>query len=474
MNSPDRRDIRFWFRNRVVSVTGPSPQTTVLRWLREHRGDTGTKEGCAEGDCGACTVAVASWDGKLTIRAMNSCLLFLPALDGKALFTVEDLADGAELHPVQRTLVDAHASQCGFCTPGFAMSLWADYQTRDKAPTREEAEAVLAGNLCRCTGYRPILEAAAAAWELPSRRVDSDALVKTLKEFAALEPLTYEGEGQTWLAPRSADGLADAVAAQPDARIVAGATDVGLWVTKGMRHLGPIISVAAVGELKTVHEDEDSLVLGAGLPLTDAFAAMSERWPEIAELATRFASPPVRNAGTLGGNVANGSPIGDSMPLLLALGSSVILRKASRTRELPLEEFYLAYQKTAREPGEVVVALRIPLRRPDEIVRTWKVSKRRDQDISAVCGAFSLVVENGRVSRARLAYGGVAATPKRASNAEKVIIGKVFDESALASARGALKADFTPLTDGRATAAYRALVAANLLTRLQAEVEAAR
>jgi xanthine dehydrogenase small subunit len=298
--------------------------------------------------------------------------------------------------------------------------------------------------------------------------------MKTLKEFSALEPLAYEGEGQTWLAPRSADGLAEAAAAQPDARIVAGATDLGLWVTKGMRHLGPIISVAGVGELKTVHQDEDSLVLGAGLPLTDAFAVLAERWPETSELAARFASPPVRNAGTLGGNVANGSPIGDSMPLLLALGAGVILRKGSRTRELPLEEFYLAYQKTAREPGEVLVAVRVPLRRPGEIVRAWKVSKRRDQDISAVCGAFSLVVEGGRVRRARLAYGGVAATPKRAANAEKVITGQPFDLDTLESARRALTGDFTPLTDGRATAGYRAAVAANLLTRLQAEVEAAR
>jgi xanthine dehydrogenase small subunit len=474
VSNPDRKDIRFWFRNRVVSVTGPSPQLTVLRWLREHRGDTGTKEGCAEGDCGACTVAVASWDGRLTIRAMNSCLLFLPAIDGKALFTVEDLADGTELHPVQRALVDAHASQCGFCTPGFAMSLWADYQTRETAPTRAETEVVLAGNLCRCTGYRPIFDAAAAAWDLPARRVDHDALVKTLKEFAELEPLSYEGEGQTWLAPRSADELAAAVAAQPDARIVAGATDVALWVTKGLRSLGPIISVASVTELKTVHDDEGSLVIGAGLPLTDAFAVIAERWPETAELAARFASPPVRNAGTLGGNVANGSPIGDSMPLLLALGASVILRKGSRTRELPLDQFYLAYQKTAREPGEVLAAIRIPARHPGEIVRTWKVSKRRDQDISAVCGAFSLLIDGGRVSRARLAYGGVAATPKRAINAEHIITGKQFDPSSLEAARLALSEDFTPLTDGRATAAYRAVVAANLLTRLQAEVEAVR
>jgi len=478
VSRPSRAEIRFWFRNRVVSVSGISPQTTVLRWLREHRGDTGTKEGCAEGDCGACTVAVASWDGVLRIRAMNSCLLFLPALDGKALFTIEDLSDGAELHPVQRALVEHHASQCGFCTPGFAMSLWADYQTRalngDAPPTREQTEAVLAGNLCRCTGYRPIVEAASAAWNVPPRRVDTEALVKTLKEFATFPALEYEAEGQTWSAPRTVDDLAEAAALTPEARIVAGATDVGLWVTKGLRHLGPIISISSAEDLKTVADDTDGLTLGAGVTLTDAFAAIVHRWPEAAELAARFASPPVRNAGTLGGNVANGSPIGDSMPLLLALSARVVLRRGRRERELPLEEFYIAYQKTAREPGELVTALRIPARRPNETVRAWKVSKRRDQDISAVCGAFSLTVERGKITAARLAYGGMAATPKRASHAEQVLVGKSFDETALTEARTALAQDFAPLTDGRATSAYRSAVAANLLTRLHAELEASR
>jgi xanthine dehydrogenase small subunit len=471
----DRKDIRFWFRNRIVSVSGLSPQTTVLRWLREHRGDTGTKEGCAEGDCGACTVAVGSWEsGRIVIRAVNSCLLFLPALDGKALFTVEDLADGTELHPVQRAMIDKHASQCGFCTPGFVMSLWADYQTRETPPTREEAERVLAGNLCRCTGYRPIFEAAEAAWTFPERRIDQEALAATLQSFLTLDPLRYEAAGQTWIAPRSADGLAEAAAANPDARLVAGATDVGLWVTKGLRDLGTIISIGAVAELKTVHEEDDWLTLGAGLSLTDAFETLARRWPETAELGQRFASPPVRNAGTLGGNVANGSPIGDSMPLLLALGAHVVLRRGSRTRVLPLDEFYLAYQKTAREPGEVLVAIRLPLRQNGQIVRTWKVSKRRDQDISAVCAAFSLTLDDGRVTDARVAYGGMAATPKRAVHTEEVLIGKQFDQTILASARTALAEDFSPLTDGRATSNYRSVVAANLLTRLHAEVEALR
>ncbi len=470
---PARQDIRFWFRNRVVSVSDIPPQTTVLRWLREYRGDTGTKEGCAEGDCGACTVALGSWEsGGVHIRAVNSCLLFLPALDGKALFTIEDLPEGEALHPVQQALVECHASQCGFCTPGFAMSLWADYQTRTQAPTRQEAEAVLSGNLCRCTGYRPIFEAAEAAYQFPARRVDLPALARTLEAFSGLEPLHYKAVGQTWLAPRSADDLANAVKENPDARIVAGTTDVGLWVTKGLRSLGPMISVGSVAALRTWREDEGSLILGAAMPLTDAFAAIVKRWPEAADLASRFASPPVRNAGTLGGNIANGSPIGDSMPLLLALGASVVLRSGIPTRELSLDEFYLSYQKTAREPGEVLMAIRLPLRRPGQILRAWKVSKRRDQDISAVCAAFSLVLDGGRVVSPRLAFGGMAAVPKRAKEAEQVLSGNRFDLESLSQARAALLREFAPMTDGRATAGYRAAAAANLLTRLHAEMEA--
>ncbi len=476
MSTPTRADIRFWFQGEVVSLSGISPQKTVLRWLREDRGLTGTKEGCGEGDCGACTVALGSLDPTapqgVRLRAVNSCLLFLPALDGKALFTVEDVA-GADLHPVQRALVDLHASQCGFCTPGFVMSLWADYQDRSGPPDRAEAASVLSGNLCRCTGYRPILDAAVAAWDYPPVKLDRQPAAQALRSLAALPALSYRHGEQTWEAPRSLDALADLADRDPGARIVAGATDVGLWVTKGLRDLGPLISVGAVDELKQIRPENGGLWMGAGASLNDAFEALVRAFPELTELADRFASPPVRNAGTLGGNVANGSPIGDSMPVLLALGASLVLRKGAVTRQLPLDEFYLGYQKTARQPGEIVVAIRVPPAVPGSAFRAWKVSKRRAQDISAVCGAFSLVFDpRGTVTQARLAFGGLAAVPARAPQAEGCLVGHPFDDVALAAAREALGRDFSPLTDGRATADYRRVVAQNLLTRLQAEVSA--
>jgi len=353
-------------------VTGVSPQKTVLRWLREDRRALGTKEGCGEGDCGACTVVVGTLDAGapqgLALKAMNSCLMPLPSLDGKALFTVEDVALGPDLHPVQRALIDLHASQCGFCTPGFVMSLWADYEGREAPPSREEAATTLSGNLCRCTGYRPILDAARAAWEAPPVKLDRRPIVRALEGLSAQGALEYRHGGQGWSAPRTLADLASLAESRPTARLVAGATDLGLWVTKGLKDLGEMISTTAVAELRQIRDDEGTLEIGAAVPLTEALAALVGRHPDLAEFANRFASTPVRNAGTLGGNVANGSPIGDSLPLLLTLGASVVLQKGTRTRTLALEDFYLGYQKTAREPGEVVVALRIPSPAPGQIL----------------------------------------------------------------------------------------------------------
>jgi len=400
---------------------------------------------------------------------MNSCLLLLPALDGKALFTVEDVATHTDLHPVQRALIDLHASQCGFCTPGFVMSLWADYQERTQAPQQADILTTLSGNLCRCTGYRPIIDAARAAWDYPPQKMNRAPVTQALSEVSQAPALVYAHEGRTWYAPRTIADLVDLVADHPQARIVAGATDLGLWVTKGLRDLGDLITTTSVSELKQIRSAE-VLEIGAAVSLTEALAALVARHPELAELADRFASTPVRNAGTLGGNVANGSPIGDSMPVLLALSASVVLQRREGSRTLPLDQFYLGYQKTAREPGEVLTSLRIPPLAPGTVVRAWKVSKRRDQDISAVCGAFALTLEGGTVTSARLAYGGMAAIPSRARRAEEALVGRRFDQGALRAAQQALDLDFSPLTDGRATAGYRRVVAANLLTRLYEQV----
>jgi xanthine dehydrogenase small subunit len=472
------RPIQFYFRGALQQVQGVAPTRTVLQYLREDLRQTGTKEGCAEGDCGACTVVIGELTGtdgqeELQLRAVNACIQFLPALDGKALFTVEDLAPAADrLHPVQQALVDRHGSQCGFCTPGFAMSLFALYENQPTCPDREEIDHTLSGNLCRCTGYRPIVDATRDAYALPRQPLNRQPVIAALKALAKLPPLDYEGANRRSHSPRNLAELATLREQLPEARLVAGGTDVGLWVTKQGRDLGEIILLGAVAELKTLSLGAEHLEIGAGVTLTDAFAALTAFEPQWAELARRFASTPVKNAGTLGGNVANGSPIGDSMPALIALGARIVLQKGEASREMALEDFYLDYQKTALRPGEFVRALRLdapsaPLQR---LFRSYKVAKRTDQDISAVAAGLAVHVDDeGIIRRARIAFGGMAATPKRADACEAALLGRPWDLNSIRLGMAALREDFTPMSDVRASSVYRLNVAANLLQRFWLE-----
>jgi len=478
--------IRFYHQGTVREISGAPASRTVLQHLREDLRCTGTKEGCAEGDCGACTVVIgeADADGQLKLKAVNACIQFLPTLDGKALFTVEDLRDpSGALHPVQQALVDCHGSQCGFCTPGFAMSMWALYENQHAGaglPTRDEINTALSGNLCRCTGYRPIVEASQKMFDeeqYPHAALDRAAVVKALQSIQRNGTFEYRApdtRGPTFgepafFAPVALDAFATLRAQHPHARLLAGSTDVGLWVTKQFRDLGDILYIGNVAELKTIERDAQTLTIGAAVSLEDAYAALTADYPELAELWTRFASLPIRNAGTLGGNVANGSPIGDSMPALIALNALVVLQRERKTRTLPLDAFYVGYQKTALEPGEFVAAIRVPRPAPDLRFRTYKVSKRYDQDISAVCSAFSLRIVDGVIADARIAFGGMAATPKRAQHAEAALKDAPWDADTAQRAMNALTTDYQPLTDMRATSAYRLKVARNLLWRFHLE-----
>lgn len=471
------RPIQFYFRGAIHRIEGSAPTRTLLQYLREDLHQTGTKEGCAEGDCGACTVVIGELSGgdgeeMLQLRAVNACIQFLPAIDGKALFTVEDLASDGDLHPVQQALVDRHGSQCGFCTPGFAMSLFALYENQPECPERDEIDHTLSGNLCRCTGYRPIVDATRDAYALPRRPLNRQPVIAALKALAALPPLDYQGNGQRSHSPRSLAELAALRLALPDARLVAGGTDVGLWVTKQGRDLGEIIHLGAVPELKTVSIGRERLEIGAGVTLTDAFAALTAFEPNWAELARRFASTPVKNAGTLGGNVANGSPIGDSMPALIALGARIVLQHGDSLRELPLEDFYVDYQKTALQRGEFVRALRLdaPAEALRRVFRSYKVAKRLDQDISAVCAGLAVHVDgDGIIRRARIAFGGMAATPKRAVNCELALLGRPWDLDTVRHAMQVLREDYRPLADVRASSEYRLSIAGNLLQRFWLE-----
>jgi xanthine dehydrogenase small subunit len=480
--------LHFLLDGRDIRLDRVSPTTTLLNWLREDEGRTGTKEGCAEGDCGACTVVVAeARDGELVWRSVNACIQFLPTLHGKALFTVESLrASEGGLHPAQTAMVSCHGSQCGFCTPGFVMSLFGLYQT-EAAPDGDAVADALSGNLCRCTGYRPIIDAAQAMYRLPApggelpapqwqnasdpaAQALLDRLVRMNADDVTLDLVHADGR---FTAPHTLDEFATCVATHPDATILAGSTDIGLWVTKQFRRLPHLIYLGRVRELDRLSETDGWLDINAAVRLEDAFEAILPHYPELTELWRRFASRPIRNAGTLCGNIANGSPIGDSMPALIAIGTEVVLRHGDRTRVLPLEALYLGYQKKDLAPGEFVQCVRIPLARgplDEHLIRAWKISRRHDQDISAVFAGFSLTHHHGVVSGARLAFGGMAATPKRASHAEATLIGRPFDDAALSDARAALALDFQPLSDMRASAEYRMTVAQNLLTRLHHEL----
>jgi xanthine dehydrogenase small subunit len=463
-------EVRFLLDGALQTVADIDPTLSVLDWLRRSKGRTGSKEGCAEGDCGACTVLVGEADGpdRVRWRAVNACILFLPMLDGCALLTVESLAQGDLLHPAQRALVEGHGSQCGFCTPGFVMSLYG----RGVGATGTiglPAADLLAGNLCRCTGYGPILAAAEAITPQPRR--DDPATARALAPLQRSAPLSlvyHDPLGERirrWLAPTSLDDLAQLLLAHPDATIVAGATDVGLWVTKQLRVLDTVIALGQVAALRQVVVSEAGVTLFGAVRYTEAQAALARLHPDLGELVRRIGALQVRNSGTIGGNIANGSPIGDMPPALIALGAELTLRRGSERRQLALEDFFLAYGRQDRQPGEFVESLFVPTPKAGSLIRIHKLSKRFDSDISALCGAFVLELDAGIIRRARVAFGGMAGTPRRAAHCEAALEGAPWSAATLERAAAALALDYTPLSDVRGRADYRLRAAGNLLRR---------
>lgn len=438
-------DVTFLLNGETVQVQ-TTPTRTLLDWLREDRDLCGTKEGCNEGDCGACTVIVGDDAGT---RALNACILFLPQLHGKTVRTVEGISgpDGA-LHPVQQAMIDHHGAQCGFCTPGIIAAMAAGHVN-----DRTDHDDVLAGNLCRCTGYAPIVRAAEAAQSAPVPAWMHDAMPDVTRQADA---------------PGDLDAFCRWYAENPDATLIAGATDVGLWVTKEMRALPKVAFLAPYPELREIRVTDTEIQIGAGATMTDVHAVMREYHPSYAELIRRYGSDQVRNAATIGGNIANGSPIGDNPPALIALGATLHLRHGDKTRQMPLEDFFLAYGKQDRHPGELVTAVTLPKAAP--ALRCYKISKRFDQDISAVCGCFNVTIADGIVRDARIAFGGMAGTPHRARSVETALIGAEWTSDTITTAAAQFGADYTPLSDMRASATYRLEVARNLLHRYFADL----
>lgn len=470
-----REEIRFLLGHEQRVLRSVDPTMTILDYLRQVERLVGTKEGCNEGDCGACTVVLVTLrDGGLRYEAVNACIQFVGTLDGCQLLTVEHLAgeDGA-LHPVQQAMVACHGSQCGFCTPGFVMSLFALSRHSDAVPGEDEIDDALAGNLCRCTGYEPIVRAARHMYDLDPRQdaftageAETAEALRALRDTKAVSV----GDGERrFYAPATADALAELVEAEPGATIVAGSTDVGLWVTKDMRRLDNIIYLGRIAELARIKEGDQGLEIGAGVSYSDAVATLAYHYPDMGEVIRRIGSVPIRNAGTIGGNVANGSPIGDSPPLLIAAGARLHLRRGDERRSMPIEDFFVDYGKQDRRPGEFVEKVVVPYPAPGARFRAYKISKRFDQDISAVLAAFSLRLDGDRIAEARVAFGGMAATPKRARAVEARLSGSPWNEATVQNAMAALEKDFQPITDWRASAAYRMQVSKNLLMRLYLE-----
>ena len=471
----ESRPIRFIRRGQVVSEARIRADRTLLDYLREDIGQTGTKEGCAEGDCGACTVVLAELNEQrdgIRWRAVNSCIRFVSSIDGAALYTVEDLRDeSGSLHPAQQAMAESHGTQCGFCTPGFVMSMFALYQEsmtparRGEKITRERAQETLSGNLCRCTGYRPILEAAQKLPTYPPRCVDEAALVEQLK---SLQP-TQSADLQGALRPTTLPDLLAMRKQYPDATVIAGCTDVGLWVTKKHERHARTLDVTAVPDLARMTETPTHLVIGAAARLSDAFALMEQQWPKLHHWFARFGGVPIRNSATLGGNIVNASPLGDSMPLLIALGAAITLQSLAGSRSMPLEDFYTGFKKTALRPDEILTAIHVPKAQAGERVAAYKISKRFDQDISAICLALRLTFADGKVQSARIGAGSITGVPARARRTEAALIGQPWNEATVQRAIDIIRQEFQPTTGVRASANYRRQVTGNLLQRFWLE-----
>lgn len=470
--------IQFLVNHTLRTEQTLDPNMTVLHYLREHLGKTGTKEGCASGDCGACTVVVGELvetDAGQTLRyrSLNACLTFVSSLHGKQLISVEDLKHNGQLHGVQQAMADCHGSQCGFCTPGFVMSLFA-LQKNSEGHDLHQVHEALAGNLCRCTGYRPILDAAQQACALPCSDQFDARHAQTLAHLQRIAP-QQTGElnsgDKRCLVPLTVTDLADLYSSHPEARLLAGGTDLALEVTQMHKTLPVMIHVGAVAELKRIDKTASHLEIGAATSLTDCYAALNEEYPDFGHLLQRFASLQIRNQGTLGGNIGNASPIGDSPPLLIALDAKVVLRRGTRQRTLALEDYFIDYRVTAREDSEFIEKIIVPRASSDWTLRAYKVSKRLDDDISAVCAAFNLSIDRARVSGARVAFGGMAAIPKRARACEAALLGQPWTQATVERACEALTQDFAPLSDFRASKEYRLLTAQNLLRKYFIELQ---
>jgi len=476
--------IQFLLNDQMINLTDIDPNTTVLQYLREYQLKTGTKEGCGSGDCGACTVVIAELipnKNTLSYKSINACITLVGSLHGKQLITVEHLnkskcAGKPQLHPVQKHMVDNHASQCGFCTPGIVMSCYALHKN-NQTPNRKEVLEALAGNLCRCTGYRSIIDAAMQSTADIESDVTSDAtiienqaIIKQLVGIDSNPSLDFQSDDKTFYAPKNVQELSDYLLDNPASTLVCGGTDLALNITQNLAEIDRLVYLGNVAELNELVEEPKSINIGAAVTYDKFEGVLGSAYPELGKMIERIGSTQVRNTGTLGGNVGNASPIGDMPPALIALGARMTLQLGSKMREIAVEDYFTGYKQTLLNQSEFIKSFKIPKPSPNQLLKVYKISKRFDDDISAVLVACFLQLEEHQVISVRIAFGGMAAIPKRAKNCEAALMGKVFNQQNIDRAKQALEIDFSPMSDVRASAEYRIKVAQNVIQRFYLEI----
>jgi xanthine dehydrogenase small subunit len=462
--------IRFLLGNTAHSATTVDPRTTVLEYLREILQRKGTKDGCATGDCGACTVVLGELEGeRMRYRAVNSCIMPLGSLHGKQLISVEDLKRNGALHAVQQAMVDCHGSQCGFCSPGFIMSMFAYLKTYDQ-PDRAALMDSLGGNLCRCTGYRPILEAGVEMYtqaQVDQFAVAESATVSSLNQIAVqTSPIELKANGRRFHAPESADELASLLQQYPGARLLAGGTDLALEIHRRPQGHGIFLYTGKVKELLDVRDVGTALEIGAAVTYSDFEQSLVELYPDLGELIKRLGSRQIRNLGTMGGNIGNASPTGDMLPFLIVIDAELVMRRGSESRVAVVEDFFVSHRKTILRPGEFIERIIIPKARPGYLFRAYKISKRLGEDISSTCGAFYIDIRDGIIRDANVAFGGMAEITKRAKHCEDALRDQPWTQATVDRAMQELERDFRPISDFRASSGYRMQASKNLLQRL--------
>ena len=465
--------IQFLFSNQIYKIKNPDPNKTILSYVRDDLKKTGTKEGCAEGGCGACTIVLGELQkNKIIYKAINACIAFLPTLNGKQLILVEDLiGNNQKLHPVQEAMVKFHGSQCGFCTPGFTMSLFSMYKN-NRSVNKDIVDEALSGNLCRCTGYRPIIDAAKSLnnkIDLDHFKKNQNRTINLLKKIQISE-VEINNKGKRYFAPKTIINLKKILKKYPNAKILSGGTDLSLEVTKLRKEIKTIVSLNSLENLNFIKKNKNYIEIGATTSLIEFQNFIKKYFTDFYEVLKRYGSLQIRNVGTIAGNIATASPIGDTLPLLLTLEAKVVVQGINKIKTFSLNEFFVSYRKTKLKKGEFIYSIKIPIIK-DSIFKAYKISKRFDDDISSVCGSFIFSIQNNKIKKAVIAYGGMSEIPKRASAIENRLLNSEFSENTFEKAVNLINKDFSPLDDMRASKNYRITVAKNLLLKAFHEIK---